>query len=83
MSVRWWPPPRRAFARQANFLDVIGPRDQRHVDGLREIRSGDEEDIFVPPRKPVDAGEHCIGGTVHVNRIGLQAELLPIDTKRL
>ena len=68
----------RLGGRQTNILDPVGTRQQRTVDGLREVRRGDEKGIAVLAGEKIDAGERRIGGAVNVDWVRLKAHPLPM-----
>ena len=64
-------------------ISSVGAGDDCPVESLREIRGSDEQDIPVIAGQPVHAREGRVRRAVHVNRVGLQAEMMTGNGERL
>ena len=75
---------RRAEApRQRHGQDDVGPRQQRSVNGLWEVASGNEQYVRTTIRQVVKLGKYCIGRPMHIDRIRIHAQARPVNGERL
>jgi hypothetical protein len=58
--------------RERKFEREIGPRHECLVQGLREVRGRDGEDVRVLARGRVQCSEHCVGRAMNVGWVGAQ-----------
>ena len=75
------PPSRRSWKRHSQH--DVGTREQRLVDGLREVAGRDEQHVWATVGEVVELGKYCIRCAMNIDWIGIHAQPRPIDGERL